>query len=306
MSINKHMDETKLITAPEFQVILQLLSPDYMWSTARIYGEGDAIRGAPKAYDETRKMIRMLVKQARERERVPGERLPRDLEFALLMRSLGWPLLSQVPRLDSVTDEGWRRLAIALWPTGANIRGGAFLNVGSVSFQDVYVAAIIATSRMLKEYPETNRAVLDNRVWQRKDFNVMVHFEVRNDLRSMVLTPHDKDIDWVEKKLFKGLRAAAKFSKTEMAKYSTQLLIEWARAGFIGSMAGAMVSGCPGATYGWGALAPANGIPLVVCIGKVENGKCFLGVTPDHRAFDGKVSAIFYEYLKPTIEEVLK
>lgn len=295
-----------ILNTPEFQIIVQLLGPEYFWSAAQNYGNGDAIRGAPEAYDETRKIIRRLVNQARERERKPGERLPRDLEFALLLRSLGWPLFAKVPELKEVKDEGWRKLANAFWPEGTPINGGAFAEVGDVGYYDVYVATIKAVSIMLKEHPETNLAVLDGRVWQRDDPNVMVHFEVRDDLRSMIINAHDKEMQWIERKLRKGLRSAVKFSKSDMGKVSTQLMCEWARAGFIGSPAGAMIAGCPGATWGWGALAPANGIPLVVCVNKVtDDHKCYIGVTPDHRAFDGKVAATLYDYLIPKIEEIV-
>jgi len=294
-----------ILKSPEFQIIVQLLGPDYLWSASRNYGDGDVIKGAAKAYDETRKIIRKLVNQARERERKPGERLPRDLEFALLVKSLGWPLFSTVPELKEIKDEGWRSLAAAFWPNGTPIQGGAFVDVGNATYDDVYIATIRATSMMLKTYDYTNRAVLDNRVWQRGDPNVLVHFEVRNDLRSMILDGSQRNATWIRRKLGRGLRSAIKFSKSDMGKVSTKLMIEWARAGFIGSPAGAMISGCPGATYGWGALAPANGIPLVVCINKVLDGKCFLGVTPDHRAFDGKVASKLYDYLGPKVEELV-
>jgi hypothetical protein len=295
-----------LIDSPEFQIILQLLSPDYMRSAAARYGDGDIIRGAPEAYIETRKMTRMLVNQARERNRVPGERLPRDMEFALLMRNLGWPLLHKMPALESVADEGWRRLACAFWPNGTPINGGFKMYVGDASFQDVYEAAIIATSNFLHHYPQYNRAVLDDRVWSRKDSALMVHFEVRNDLRSLVMDPRRRDTIWVHRKLSKGLRSAVKFSKSEMGKYATQLLIEWARAGFISAPAGAMVSGAPGIEYGWGALVPSNGIPLVICVNEPIDKRVFIGVTPDHRAFDGKVAKHSHQFLYDNITEILK
>jgi hypothetical protein len=172
-------------------------------------------------------------------------------------------------------------------------------------FQSVYEAAIIATSRMLKEEPELNRAVLDGRVWQRSDSLVMVHFEIRTGLMSMVMDAARRDPECVRRKLRRGLKTAVKFSKTEMAPYSTQLLIEWARAGFIGSPAGAMVSGCPGIEYGWGALVPCNGIPLVVCVNQPIDGRVFIGVSPDHRAFDGKQVPYIHGFLYEHIREIL-
>jgi len=123
---------------------------------------------------------------------------------------------------------------------------------------------------------------------------------------SMVMDPHKRDKEWVHRKLRKGLKAAAKFSKTEMARYSTQLMIEWARAGFIGSPAGAMVSGCPGVEMGWGALVPSNGIPLVVCVNHPIDGRVFIGVTPDHRAFDGKQVPYIHGFLYEQLQELLK
>lgn len=305
----KHKRECnmELIDAPEFQIILQLLSPDYIWSAAERYGKGDAIRGARKAYIETRKLIRLLVNQARERERKEQglDRLPRDLEFALLLRSLGWPVYGSIKKLIPVSDEGWRRLANAFWPNGTPIPGGLTIPVKDAKFTDVYEAAIIATSRMLEEHPEFNRAVLDERVWQRSDNLVMVHFEIRTGLMSMVMDASKRDREWVNKKLRKGLKTAVKFSRTEMARYSTQLLIEWARAGFIGSPAGAMISGCPGVQYGWGALVPCNGIPLVVCVNEPIDGKVFLGISPDHRAFDGKQVPYIHGFLYEHIQEIL-
>ena len=57
---------------------------------------------------------------------------------------------------------------------------------------------------------------------------------------------------------------------------------------------------------GWGALVPCNGIPLVLCVNKVMNGKCFIGVTPDHRAFDGNVASKVYDYLIQEMNDVLQ
>jgi hypothetical protein len=91
-----------------------------------------------------------------------------------------------------------------------------------------------------------------------------------------------------------------------MGKVSTKLLVEWAKKGFLGSPAGAMISGCPGAPMGWGALVPANGIPLVVCVNKVIDGKCFIGVTPDHRAFDGGECSVIFDYLTTEINQTLE
>jgi len=297
----------KLIDSPEFQIVLQLLSPDYMWSAAKEYGDGDAIKGSRKAYAETRKLIRLLVNQARETEKQAQglDKLPRDLELAFLIKSLGWPIFAQVPELVQVKDEGWRRLAAAFWPQGTPINGGFYMEVGEADFSEVYEAALIATSRMLHDFPDMNRSFLDGRVWQRADSLVMLHFEIRTGIVSMVMDAHKRDMPWVHKKLRKGLRTAVKFSKTEMTKYSTQLMIEWAGAGFLGSPAGAMVSGAPGIEQGWGALVPCNGIPLVICVNEPIDGRVYIGVTPDHRVFDGNVAKTVHGILRYHIEGLL-
>jgi hypothetical protein len=297
----------ELINTPEFQLIIQLLSPDYLWSAAKNYGDGDAIKGSRKAYYETRKIIRLLVNQAREREKKEKglDKLPKDLELAFLIKSLGWPIFAQVPELVQIEDEGWRKLAATFWPQGTPINGGFYMPVNTSCFEKVYEAAILATSQLLHDVPALNQAYLDGRVWQRADSLVMVHFEVRKGLVSMVMDAQKRDVDWVHKKLRKGFRTAVQFSKTEMSKYSTHLMIEWAKTGFLGSPAGAMVSGAPGIEQGWGALVPCNGIPLVICVNQPIDGKVYIGVTPDHRVFDGKVAGVIHKYLRGSIMETL-
>lgn len=123
----------------------------------------------------------------------------------------------------------------------------------------------------------------------------------------MVMDSSKRDIPWVQRKLMKGLKTAVKFSKTEMAAYSSQLLIEWAKSGFICSPAGAMVSGAPGTAMGWGALVPCTGIPLVVCVNEPQaNGTTFISVVPDHRAFDGKIARDIYSWLGYSIPKILQ
>ena len=286
------------------QLICQLLSPEYVWEAAEAYGEGDPVKGAPQAALEIRKLIRKIVSAER------GDR-GRDLEMALLMRALGWPVWAGLKdtewRLVPLEHEGWRELAQAFWPQGTPIHGGFELEVPEgLEYFDVYKTAIRATSRMLAYYPEMNRAVLNGKVYQRRDSYVMTHFEVRDDLRSMVMDCATRDDVWVEKKMRRGLRSAVKFSKSMMGKISTKLMVEWAKKGFLGSPAGAMISGCPSAPMGWGALVPANGIPLVVCVNKVVNGKCFIGITPDHRAFDGGGVSVLFDYLPLEMSRLLE
>jgi hypothetical protein len=300
-----------LIKTPEFQIILQLLSPDYMWSAARQCGDGDAIIGAPKAYKQTRTMIRGLINQARDREKKEKglDRLPKDLEFALMMRALGWPLFGQLPPLLPLRDRGWYRVAQAFWPQGEIIPGGFWIDVPKATcFNDMYKATIMGVSYMLDNFAYTNKAVLDGRVWQRSGAEVMIFHETRSDLKPQVINPAGRDKVWLERKIFKGMKTAVKSSKSEMNDYTTQLLVEWARAGFIGSPAGAMVSGCNGADQGWAALAPANGIPLAVCVNAIHgtiHDKCYLGVTLDHRAFNGKIASLIYSHLDQYITEKL-
>jgi len=292
--------------SPEFQIVLQLLSPDYMWSASERYGKGDAIKGSRLAYVETRKLIRLLVNNAREREKEEQQldRLPKDLELAMLIRNLGWPIFANIPKLIPITND-WRKMANTFWPNGTPINGGFRVSVGDTKFSDVYEATIMATSRLLKQHNDSNRAVLDGRVWKRSDSLVMVHFELRNGLMSMVMDPAKRDQQWVHRKLRKGLKTAVKFSRTKMAPYSAKLLMEWAKAGFIGSPAGAMISGCPGAEEGYGALVPCNGIPMVICVNEPTDGKVFIGVTLDHRALDGNAAKGIYMFLQNEIKEIL-
>lgn len=286
------------------QLICHLLSPEYVWQAAEAYGDGDPVRGAPEAALEIRKLIRKIITAER------GDR-GRDLEMALLMRALGWPVWAGLKdtewRLLPLKDEGWRELAQAFWPNGTPISGGFHVDVPEgMGFSDVYRAAIRATSKMLEHCSETNRAVLNGRVYKRRDSYVMIHFEVRNDLRSMVMDCAKRDDEWVERKMKRGLKSAIKFSKSLMGKISTKLLVEWAKKGFLGSPAGAMISGCPEAPMGWGALVPSNGIPLVVCVNKVMDGKCFIGITPDHRAFDGSGCSTIFTYLTAEMNQLLE
>lgn len=296
------MGDLDKVDEAALQAIIQILSPEYMWEAARQCGGGDVIRGAPDAAIEARKIIRVIMRGVRERGK-------RDLEMALLMRALGWPVWQSFKHKDwkllPVEDEGWRKLAMAFWPNGTAIPGGFYAEVGTATFDEVYRATIRATSSMLMEHPELNRAVLDQRVWQRRDPYVMVHYEVRHDLRSMTMNPENRSDEWVKKKLSRGLKAAVKFSKSDMGAVATDLMCQWAKYGFLGSSAGAMLSGSPKTPMGWGALVPANGIPLVICVNKVMDKKSFIGVTPDHRALDGSHAGTIGDYLSVEITRLL-
>jgi hypothetical protein len=244
-------------------------------------------------------MIRQVVTAARPEKK-------RDLEMALLLRSLGWPLFRKYTHVTPTKSEGFRELACAMWPQGTPIMGAFTVEVGAATWSELYRAVIKATSQMLVEVPETNRAVLDDRVWDRHDSYVMTHLPVRDDLRSMILDASKMTDVQIERKIRKGHRAAVKFSKSAMGKISTALLCDWMKAGFIGSPAGAMISGAADVELGWGALVPGNGIPLVICVNEVKDGKCILGVTPDHRAIDGPTAGKIRMFLSKRITELLE
>lgn len=281
----------------EFRKILKLLEPEGFWTRATKLGAGDPVFGAPAAMRERRAQIRKIVNKYRKKH---GRGL--DLEIALLMRTLGWPLMGQYRHPTRHMTSSFRPLACAFWPQGQPIPGGIWIDVKDHDFFQVYRGTIRAVSQMLKDKPMYNLAVLDNRVWQRNDSQVMVHIETRTDLWSPCFSAVDKTDEWLKRRLRKSMKSVVKFSKKALSKTAIDLMIQWAEYGFLGSPAGAMISGCQGSDIGWAALVPANGIPLAVCVNRVKHGKCFIGVTPDHRAFDGKRDLEgIYDYLEQSI-----
>lgn len=280
------------------QLIAQVLHPDSVWSAAEEYGEGDPVLGAPQAYKEARTMVRDVVYAARKREK-----LGKDLGLALMMRNLGLAAPNERVQVKIMPDHNnWRKTACKFWPGGGPMMGGLTVET-NLSFEKFYRKVIKITSQMLVEEPETNRAVLDNRIWQRLDGNVMIHFEIDGEIRSMVFNPGYKLNPWIDMKIRRGMKAALKIGKTQLVPLMNYLMQEWAERGFLISTAGAMVSGAPYIPMGWAPLVACNGIPLTICVNRIQDNKCFIGITPDHRAFDGAACNKIYWYLEKNLDE---
>lgn len=286
----------------EFNKIIRLLEPEGFWKRATKLGGGEPVLGATATARERRAEIRKIISKYRKKH---GRGF--DLELALLMRTLGWPLIGQYRAPTLYEGSSFRRLACAFWPQGAAIPGKVVVETDDADQYLVYRSTCRAVSQYLKETPMRNLAVLNGRVWRRHDSQIMTHVETRTDLWSFCFSAADRTDDWVQKRMRKGLFSAVKFSKKALSKVAVDLLIKWADYGFLASPAGAMISMCGQSDDGWGALVPANGIPLVICVNRVTDGKCSIGVTPDHRAFDGKgdMEAI-YAYLRKEIPAYIR
>lgn len=283
----------------DLRLITTLMSPEYVIAAAKQFGEGDPVRGATAAYQEVRTLVREYIRFIRFRDGLSGQ----DLQLALVLRALGW-----IPRnyqhVLPVEETEWNQTAQVFWPTGADMPGFVTIDVGDASQQDVNLLVIQSTSKMLREHPSLNKAFLQGRTYQRQSPEVMIHVDIRGEIRSLVMDASDKDRRWIERRLRRGMRALLKAEKDPLVrKLSSGMLRSWAEAGFITSPAGAMISlvGDQGVPQGIAPLVPANGIPLTVTVGKVENGKVILGLNGDHRVFNGSQMGQMYQYLKSAV-----
>lgn len=309
----------------DLQTLLGWLSPDYMIPAAQeagvaraveLWGAEEAVRqaaddprflavlGAHEAYLEVRAQIRSYARYVRWRE---GARA-RDLGLAQALRRAGYMGNFQVVYPFPLTD--WRSTAWSFWPRGeGRIPGDMQVPVGAASQRLVDLACVKAISECLRAVPEVNRALLQGRCWRRVDTHVMLHLmPAPEQVRSVVLDAARLSLPTLRRRLSQATKAIVRAERSELKPFSDELLQLWAKPGFIGSPAGAMIScvGSSGVYKGKAALlADVNGIPLAFTVGRVENGYVWITADVDHRAIDGPQMGHCYRFLEKRIVELL-
>lgn len=274
----------------DLRYVAHLLSPDWILPAARALGGGDVVLGAEPAWAEVRAQLREYIRFVRLRDDRGA-----SLELALALRAMGYAGRFQ-PVL--ALEDPWRPVAMDIFAGGRGETPGmtAPIPVHGLKASEVQNRVIAAVARMLQLRSDTNRAILDGRVWGRMSPEVMVNEESRKWSGPRSYVVRESDPAKVRSARSRARRALYQIEGHELQPVGRQLMRAWAKVGYIASPAGAMVS-CAG-LRGWPALAPFNGIPLAVQIGPIVTGSVTLYVAIDHRAFDGSVDERIYEALE--------
>lgn len=305
------------LTVAEVRLLAAILSPGYVCAAAREHGIGDRILGAEAAYREARGAVRSYLRHviARERRRIElchpvGPERADALadakrEVRRTMEALGYRFTFQ--RLTGQIATPWRRLAFACFPAaGAAIDGFCELDLGTYRPDTSRLARTVirALSRLLRERPALNRAVLDGRVWQRSSAEIMVHAEVGPDqIEPLVVDASSLSDAQTASALLGQLRQVLRAIRHPLYPVGAELTRAWVDAGFIASPAGAMVSDATrsGITHPLPALIPANGVPLAVAIGAPRGPQVALGIRADHRAGDSSLYGEVHEWMRSEV-----
>lgn len=285
----------------DIRTIAHWLSPDYLVPSAKEHGKGDVVLGALEAYKEVRTLIKEYSDFIRWRDQKQDKV---DLRVAQALRALGY-----VGKYDSLREivGGFRGSANAAWSgfVYSDIPNWFPIFTAGKDKDLVTRCTIRATGEMLEEKPELNRAVLDGRVWQRSTPNVMYNFEVRGKVRSTIIDPTQLDDERIYGAICRATRSALFLENHPQRHISEQLLTEWSKRGFIASPAGAMVSGA-NVYCGFSQRFIPNGIPLVLQVNKVNEGRVNISYRLDHRCFDGTHSESIETFLTERITKLLK
>lgn len=263
--------------------------------------------GCLDAWRLARAEAREYLRYVRWREGRAGQR---DLRLAQAFRAMGFPG-RPVPVDPSPRTEAFRELARAIWPDGqgALAPGCVEIPVGGASGARVQRAVVRAVSRWLRAFERLNQAILDGRLWERRDSRVMVHLRVRGDLQSAVVDAADLSDRGLLRSLARARRKMEAVWEHPLRPLGVELLLRWARDGRpLWSPAGAMVSlvGTAGVPEGQAPLAlRLNGVPLTVTVGEVRGGRVRIWANPDHRAFDGEDVGSLYGFLREEVQACL-
>jgi hypothetical protein len=283
----------------DLRIAEALLSPEYMIPLAREYGEGDPVRGARFAWREVRGLLREWVRHVRQRDK-----LGTDLDLSFSFKHLG--IIGTYCEVIPVINEPWRDRALQSWDGPGVIHSKVEVSTGRLSYREINCCALRAISKALKRVPFANRAILDGRCWQRVSSELLLNFELRGDMHSVVFDADGKTDDWIHRKIKRALTAAKHIQRHELAWFGRDLSLKWAKTGLISSPAGAMVAllGRSGLDCGYAPLLPKNGIPAVitVCAFNPETQRVMITGSLDHRVMDGRTTSRFFNVIKEEME----
>lgn len=318
------------------------MGPDYIWRSARLYGGGDPMKAVPKAFDESRALVRTLIRASRVRAERHWKRLGavearlerrqacHELRQILEALGYGWYKHQKVVELppnrwrnviapacwsrpEPISDRRWCRLPAALEPLQPS------------GVDKVRVAVIRAVAEALDTAKtDLNRAVLpalgpNPRVWGRTTSEIMVHVDMKGEvgIRPLVFNPLRLPVKQIGGTLKRRVRKMLAVAHHPLAEAGDALLADWCRAGFISSPAGAMISD---ASYFWKdtdgrprgnddptvSLVPSNGVPVGVGIGSIQPGWVPIRIVFDHRAFDARASQHLHPFLERRVGELVE
>jgi hypothetical protein len=283
----------------DLRIAEALLSPEYMIPLARELGNGDPIKGARFAWREVRGLLREWVRHVKQRERAGS-----DLDVAFSFKHLG--IVGTYCEVLEIKDEPWRVRALQSWTSEAPIYTTVDVNVSGASTKAINHAALRAISKSLRLIPFANRALLDGRCWQRVSGELMVNFELRGEMHSVVFTAEDKTDAWIDRKIKKALLASKHLQQHELAWFGRELSLKWAKTGLISSPAGAMVAlmSKQNPSSGFGPTLPCNGIPiaLTLCGFNEDAGTIKVAGSLDHRVIDGRAAVRLFKMIKEEME----
>jgi hypothetical protein len=285
-----------LLREADIQTIGHWLSPDFVIPAAQAHCE-DPVLGADSAYAEVRGLIREYARFIRHREK--EQRI--SLGLASSLRAMGFVGVYQ-PVSPSMTQ--WGQTALYMWDQSpGEINGWTHpIEVGDAAQSLVNRTVIRVLGQLFQMHPEFNKAILRHRIYQRYTSHVMVNIEAHGmeGPRSYVVDPHGLgDLD-LRKRMRRARMAILKNEEHSLRDMGFQLMRAWIRTGLIASPAACMVS--LAAQNGHAALAPFNGIPLAVQVGRVKDRSVQVFCTLDHRIYSGSHADFIYRYLEREVK----
>jgi len=305
--------------AHDINTLAVWLSPEFLTPLARMYGlelarnllphlleealdnpDMLAVLGAEQAYKDIRGMVRSYLSYVRKRDKVTS-----DLELAQALRTMGYAGNFQRVMPMDLTD--WRKSAAKIWKLPASTPGCVRLDLDELPSERFMLAFLVkAVSRMMRTFPELNRAFLQGRVWLRETSHVMVTTRLGADKVGSFVLDGRGSLKELNAKLFAATKKALKTEKHELSFLASSLMDRWAESGVITSSACAMVSnvGSLGVPEGMSALAQFNGIPLTFTAGEWDKGVVPVWVNADHRVFDGDHMGRIYSHLKEEARQI--
>lgn len=292
------------LTEDDLRYLSWLVSPAYVLPSAERYGSGDPVLGARKVSQEVRRLIKSYYSFIRHREGVSSK----DLLLAQNLRDLGYVGFKST--VSPISETTWRTSSRLAWSSSgaSDIPGAVKIQVGEASKKEVDRAVIRAVSQMLVEEDDLNRALLQDRLYQRDDGRVLLNMEIASEeIVSISIDASALSDKQLKRKVYRGMKSAlaSRRRNSELRKIGEELSLLWCEVGFIASPAGAMIS-CPtGVEQGWSALFEPNGIPLAFNVCDVIDGEFWLCVRIDHRVFDGSHASRIYQFMKRRVPELL-
>jgi hypothetical protein len=281
----------------DVRVLTMILHPEYVVRAARELGLGNAVVGSEAVVLEIKQMIISVVRGIVARHRLRMRRDPEFRnevrEFVSGLRGAVKHLISMGQRVEPFESSEWRKMAAVTGPPNEPwpIFGDFEVPIpGHVPDDYLGRAVIRATSEMLAEHPEWNRAFLECEVWQRTSPEVLVYVEPWPEIimGAVVNGAHRTDRD-VRMQILAYIKAV-KRGKGELTPVFNFLAADWLKHSAIASAGGATLSILLGTGMyrGHGPIVRANGIPIALVVGDRHYGSVNVGVTLDHRCFDGR------------------